>query len=365
MAQTNVSSSLLNPIPGDMPCGKYLRYTEFYDQIREARREEDDKLPQGVWKVDVKRADWEKVSQLCQMVLIHQTKDLQIAAWLTEAWLHLEGLAGLAKGLNLITQLTQKFWENIHPQLDKENAESRIIPYEWMNSKLSVAIQTIMISLPNEKSRHTYRFLDYTDANRLNPNKKIQPLSSPDVDTKPSSATISLSIKETPTYFYQNLEENCSLSLEASDQLEKVLTSHLQSDAPTFFRIREQIKDVQRLACQILKVRGESKINTQEEVTVQQKEQPPSETSSENSNKSTLAPLAIKSRAQAYTILAEVAAYLERVEPHSPTPYLIHRAIAWGGMSLAEVISDTLNNGQDMSLLLDILNVKKEKTKTP
>jgi len=28
---------------------------------------------------------------------------------------------------------------------------------------------------------------------------------------------------------------------------------------------------------------------------------------------------------------------------------------------LAEVVSDTLNNGQDMSLLLDLLNVKKEK----
>ena len=207
MGQTKIFSSLLSPIPGEMPCGKYLRYTEVYDQIREARREEDDKLPQGIWKIDTKRADWEKVSQLCQTALIHQTKDLQIAAWLTEAWLHLEGLTGLAKGLKLITQLTQKFWKDIHPQLDKENAELRIIPYEWMNSKLSVAIQTIMISLPNDKSAHAYRFLDYIDANRPSPNQKAQ--SSSISDTKPSSEIISLSIKETSTHFYQSLEENC------------------------------------------------------------------------------------------------------------------------------------------------------------
>lgn len=358
MIQSKISSPLLNPIPGKIPCGKYLRYTEVYDQIREARREEDDKLPQGIWKIDVKRADWEKVSQLCQTALIHQTKDLQIAAWLTEAWLHLEGLAGLAKGLKLITQLTQKFWKNIHPQLDNENAEFRIILYEWMNSKLSVAIQTIMISLPNDKSGHAYRFLDYADANRLTSNQKTQPSS--DTGTKPSSATISLSIEGTPTSFYHTLEENCSLTLKTTEKLEKILVSHLQSEAPTFSRIREQVEAFQRLVIHILKDRGEKQVKKQGDVAMPQKKQV-KQTSSGNA----LSPLSIKSRAQAYTILAEVAAYLERVEPHSPTPYLIHRAIAWGDMSLAELISDTLNKGQDMSLLLDILNVKKEKAQTP
>ncbi|MBY0272265.1 MAG: type VI secretion system protein TssA [Alphaproteobacteria bacterium] len=354
MVQIKVSSPLLTPISGKMPCGKYLRYTEIYDQIREARREEDDKLPQGIWKIDVKRADWEKVSQLCQMALMHKTKDLQIAAWLTEAWLHLEGVTGLAKGLKLITQLTQKFWKDIHPQLDNENTEFRIIPYEWMNSKLSIGIQTIMISLPNDKSRHAYRFLDYTDANLLTANQKTQ---SPFDNTRPSSATISLSIKETPTHFYHSLEKSCSLALKTSEQLEKILASHLQSEAPTFFRIREQIEAFQRLVCQILKDRGEKKLKKQDDGIMQQEKQV--------SRGNTISPLSIKSRAQAYSILAEVATYLERVEPHSPTPYLIRRAIAWGGMSLAEVISDTLNNGQDMSLLLDILNVKKEKAQTP
>lgn len=358
MVQNKVSSPLLNPIPGKMPCGKYLRYTEVYDQIREARREESDKLPQGVWKIDVKRADWEKVSQLCQTALIQQTKDLQIAAWLTEAWLHLEGLAGLAKGLKLITQLTQKFWKNIHPQFDNENAEFRIIPYEWMNSKLSMAIQTIMITLPNDKSGHAYRFLDYTDANRPTSNQKTQPSS--DTDTKPSSATISLSIKATPTSFYHSLEENCSLTLKTSEKLEKILASHLQNEAPSFFRIREQVEAFQRLVVHILKDRDEKNLKKQEDGAMPQKKQ-----AKQASSGNALPPLSIKSRTQAYTILAEVAAYLERVEPHSPTPYLIHRAITWGSMSLAELISDTLNKGQDMSLLLDILNVKKEKAPTP
>jgi len=43
--------------------------------------------------------------------------------------------------------------------------------------------------------------------------------------------------------------------------------------------------------------------------------------------------LSIESREQAYRILGEVADYLERTEPHSPTPYLIRRAISWGEMN--------------------------------
>ncbi len=33
---------ILNPIPGDNPSGKDLRYAPIYDKIKEARREDDD-----------------------------------------------------------------------------------------------------------------------------------------------------------------------------------------------------------------------------------------------------------------------------------------------------------------------------------
>src|ERR1700686_2881989 len=46
---------LLNPIPGDNPSGKTLRYDPVYDKIREARREEN-VLPQGDWSREVKKA---------------------------------------------------------------------------------------------------------------------------------------------------------------------------------------------------------------------------------------------------------------------------------------------------------------------
>jgi type VI secretion system protein ImpA len=52
-------------------------------------------------------------------------------------------------------------------------------------------------------------------------------------------------------------------------------------------------------------------------------------------------------RDAAYRALAEIAAFLRRVEPHSPTPYLIERAVRWGGMALPEVMADLSRRGRD------------------
>jgi len=41
---------LLNPIPGNNPCGENLRYDPVYDKIKEARFEVEDYAPQGEWQ---------------------------------------------------------------------------------------------------------------------------------------------------------------------------------------------------------------------------------------------------------------------------------------------------------------------------
>src|SRR6266566_3867190 len=85
---------LLQPIPGSNPAGANLRYDPIYDKIKEARREEED-VDQGDWKRTRKVADWPQVIKLAGDALATKSKDLQIAAWLTEAMLKQEALGGL------------------------------------------------------------------------------------------------------------------------------------------------------------------------------------------------------------------------------------------------------------------------------
>src|SRR5690348_6891095 len=95
---------LLQPIPGENPSGQDLRYEPIYGEIKEARRE-DDEGPQGQWAHERKLADWPKVIKLTTEALSKQSKDLQLAAWLTEALLRKEGVGGLCSGLALIKGL--------------------------------------------------------------------------------------------------------------------------------------------------------------------------------------------------------------------------------------------------------------------
>ena len=84
MNQTIDIDAIMSPIPGENPAGEDLRYTSVYDEIKEARRA-DDELDRGDWKFEIKTADWDRAIALCVDALTQKTKDLQIGAWLTEA----------------------------------------------------------------------------------------------------------------------------------------------------------------------------------------------------------------------------------------------------------------------------------------
>jgi len=86
--------ALLQPISDSQPCGADLRNHPIFIQIREARRQEES-LSQGVWAHDVKEADYGLALKLSVEALTKRGKELQVAAWLTEALVRREGFAGL------------------------------------------------------------------------------------------------------------------------------------------------------------------------------------------------------------------------------------------------------------------------------
>ena len=102
---------ILAPIAGENPSGIDLRYDTkllIYDKIREARRKDDD-LAQGDWQSERKTANYPLVIKLAQDTLATVSKDLQLAAWLTEALLVTEHYGGLCQGITLCHGLLTAF----------------------------------------------------------------------------------------------------------------------------------------------------------------------------------------------------------------------------------------------------------------
>src|SRR5262245_12093783 len=106
-----IREDLLTPIPGDNPSGTYLYYAPIYDKIKEARRQDEDSGPSGVWTRERKVADWNLVIKLAGEALAAQSKDLQLAAWLTEAYFKKEGFPVFRDCLIMIRQLLENFWD--------------------------------------------------------------------------------------------------------------------------------------------------------------------------------------------------------------------------------------------------------------
>ena len=131
---------LLTPIKGDNPSGQNLRYDPVYDQIKEARRE-GETAAQGIWQEEVKRADFKLVIKLAGDTLATRTKDLQLAAWLTEALLCREAFPGLKEGLDLLRGLLENFWDTLYPELEDGDAELRATPLDWVGSRLDQPIK--------------------------------------------------------------------------------------------------------------------------------------------------------------------------------------------------------------------------------
>src|SRR5689334_3969227 len=167
--------TLLMPISPEQPSGESLRYDETYDRIKEARREDDPSLSQGVWQRELKRADWYAVSALCLEALATRTKDLQLAAWLLEAWLHLYGMAGVRDGLILTVHLCEQFWPTLYPELAASNVDARTAPIVWINERLFLTLKQIPITQPETNDAVAYTWLDWEHALHLEQQAKKYP----------------------------------------------------------------------------------------------------------------------------------------------------------------------------------------------
>src|SRR3954469_2045373 len=113
--------ALLTPIPGDNPSGAALRYAGDYDELKNLLPKPD----RDAFEASGQEGQWSKLVQLASQKLRDKSKDLAIAAWLTEGLVHQHGCAGFRDGLTLIQGLCVKFWDTVYPLPDEGDFEVR------------------------------------------------------------------------------------------------------------------------------------------------------------------------------------------------------------------------------------------------
>lgn len=352
---------LLAPLSDQSPVGEFLLYEGTYDKIKAARREDDITLTRHEWDTELKKADWPQVRQLCLEALTYRSKDLQIAVWLTEALLHLHGYKGLKTGLQFLIQLSEKYWKNLYPPIDEadEDIDLRISPLQWLNhDKFVLQLGVVPITAPTVGDIPAYTFMDREKALLLE--KLPQPQKEAAISEGKSTITkFSASVTLTSSTFYVNLVADLQESIDSVDKLNQILDEYCADQAPSFGKLRQKLIDIQHVVNLILIDREPvSKLNS---IFTEESEQlvSDSEDPIEEQNIKVKA-MPIRNRSEAYQRLAEIADYLSKIEPHSPTPYLIKRAISWGEMSLTDLLHEIVNDERDLTTIYTLLGVKKK-----
>ena len=326
---------LLAPIPGDNPSGKTLRYDPVYDKIRESRREED-VLPQGDWSREVKKADYPLVIKLTTEALSTKSKDLQLAAWLTEAILFRDHVAGLREGLDLLRGLMETFWDTLYPEIDDGDLEFRAGPLGWVGSKLDVAVRR----LPITKSKLDY--FKYQESRRVGyeadavSEEKAAARAAAIAEKKCTAEEFDEAVRATGDAYYEKLAANLAAALESLQSLETLSDEKFGREAPSYSNLRTALDELQDFVRQYHK--------PAEEVTVEPAETPAEEAAEETAAAGgSAAPAAKKKsvtaepadRDDALQRLAIVAHFLRHESPLNPVPYLLLRAMRWGELRAA------------------------------
>ncbi len=250
---------LLAPISADQPAGEWLRGDAVYDAIQDARTEEDPTLPRGVWQRELERADWARVESLAAEALETRSKDLQLAAWLLEAWIHRHGFAGVEPGIRLMTALCESFWDDLWPPIEDGDLDYRLAPVHWVNEKLYLSLKRIPLTRPDTaEDTRAHAWADWESAVRLARVSEGDREKARTAETRGSVTREKFlaGVTLTPTDFYHRTAQELDGAIEAVGELGQELDERCGAESPSLARFRDTLRAIYHFVDGVLRERG-------------------------------------------------------------------------------------------------------------
>ncbi len=335
-------TKLYVPLSGKTPCGEFIHRTVEFDRIRDLRDSEE---------THGKPTDWVAVERLSLDLLSQKTKDFQVLGWLCEAWLRQEWLVGLAWGLATYIKVAEDFWDQVHPQIEDGDVQFRLATITWLDHKLVGNLRMFPLFGGAALGGHTY--------GELVKSRNIPPELANQKDFQVvQAADIKNSFVGFPEPAVQELIHHATNCVKLHGELQSMLEEKLQK-TQVLHNLGKSLTNILRFyqglpQAKIKKAKPARPPASEEKPTTEEKI-PSSTEMSGDMNMPTDAP---KSREEAYEQLAKIAAFLEYHEPHSPTPYLIRRAIGWGGMTYGQLLADLFQtSGGNINQIMAILGL--------
>ena len=366
--------ALLAPIPGDSPVGTDIR-EDFsaqspYNRLRDARSEARDaeKL------LDAGNADagdptplWRTVRELAQKTLRETAKDLEVAAWLTEAMVRGYGLLGLAAGARTISGLAEKYWDTVYPLASEEyGLEDRIAPVQGLNGQdgggsLMQPLNKIpLFDRPDGSPIAYYQYqsseqMTTLDKARLEARIKAGGIVFNDLEKEARIQSRHLAI----------VRSDARAALRAWEGMAKILDEKAGQDSPSTSHVRDLLRALMTMANRY------APPEAAEPEAPAESENDNAEQENADMGTTDAAPVAratpgqILNREGALKQLEELSTWFRRTEPHSPLAYTLEEAVRRGRLTWPELLEELLTDKTVRDGLLVKLGIRPAEAVPP
>jgi type VI secretion system protein ImpA len=326
-------NALLSEVSAESPCGEDLEYDPAYGELeRNAQGTPEQTIGDSV--VGGEPPDWRAVRDQATE-LLRRSKDLRIVVYLLRALARTDGMNGLSDGLALIRGLLERYWDDVHPQLDPEDNND---PTLRVNIITTLCDRDALVNnvreapLSNSRALGRFGLYDILVANGA--------VSAPEgeAESVPNMATIDAAFMDTELEELQATSDAVTRSNGDLAAIDGILMEKVGSaQAPDLSALSSLLKEVQVVLNDQLARRGAGNATLAGDGAGEAGTQGIAAARSVSGE--------ITTREDAIRMMDKISDYFQRNEPSSPVPLLMQRAKRLVSKNFMDILRDMAPDG--------------------
>lgn len=353
--------ALLAPVSDEAPAGIDPRAdgsaSSPYYQAKDARNAARAEERAAVAGEQQTPAAWATVIAAASQVVGGVGKDFEVCAWLVEALVRVEGLAGLRDGLRLIVGIAGRYWDGSFPELDEDGIEGKLTAIAGLSGAGAVGtlVQPLRLLPLTRGSLAAYSLWSYEQALDLQKTTDAERRQARIDAGAVTMEQFMQSVAETPAAELARtlaLAEECLAALaEMSEAFEPVAAA----EAPPVSGLRELLDQIaaaiRHFAADKLAAAAIDAPPAQEEAA-----------SGGQGEAAAVSAVAARtagrgvdgyaSRNEALEELTRIAGYFRKTEPQSPISYTLEDVVRRARMALPELLAELVQDPEHARQIL-------------
>ncbi len=363
--------TLLAPLDGADGAGTDLRSdyspTSPYQKLRDARAEaraEERALETSEEAEPAVPQSWREVKRLGLDCIGSRSKDFEVAAWLLESLVRLDGLPGLIAGSELLGGLLDRYWEPGFPQPDEDGMDVRAAPLSGLSGE--GADGTLMQPLrrlplfrrPDGRgvSLYLWKIAEDTAAipdegeNRRRRQARyeagVPELKALETEARIDAATL------------RRTAQQAAAAQRAWAALGAQMDTRFGDIAPNARRVSDALEQILAMATRLVGPVAEESPADTGTVAEAAEMAAVAEGGPAMGGAMAAAPRALRTREDAIRQLEDLAEFFRKTEPHSPLAYTLSDAVRRARLPLPELLAEVLPDSGARQAMLTMLGIR-------